>query len=137
MAADRNTSYVLLKKINLGSRHCPRTLRAFCVVQRYLELDDQCEQERRGVRGREKERERRERELEKKAREQADQCECVNTAKPTLPTSFGMVLFFNLCCSLNYFIDFINLFPSGGLGGAEGKSQSRTEHLETYSQQGE
>ncbi|KAM4601370.1 C-Jun-amino-terminal kinase-interacting protein 4 [Polymixia lowei] len=41
--------------------------------ERYLELDDQIEQERRAVRGREKERERRERELEKKAREQADQ----------------------------------------------------------------
>lgn len=41
--------------------------------ERYLELDDQIEQERRTMRGREKERERRERELEKKAREQADQ----------------------------------------------------------------
>ncbi|KAJ8287837.1 hypothetical protein COCON_G00004960 [Conger conger] len=41
--------------------------------ERYLELDDQFEQERRAMRGREKERERRERELEKKAREQADQ----------------------------------------------------------------
>lgn len=44
-------------------------------LQRYLELDDQFEQERRAMRGREKEREKRERELEKKAREQADQCE--------------------------------------------------------------
>ncbi|KAI1885838.1 hypothetical protein AGOR_G00207900 [Albula goreensis] len=41
--------------------------------ERYLELDDQFEQERRIMRGREKEREQRERELEKKAREQADQ----------------------------------------------------------------
>ncbi|KAJ8355022.1 hypothetical protein SKAU_G00225890 [Synaphobranchus kaupii] len=41
--------------------------------ERYLELDDQFEQERRAMRGREKERERRERDLEKKAREQADQ----------------------------------------------------------------
>ncbi|XP_062395160.1 C-Jun-amino-terminal kinase-interacting protein 4 [Sardina pilchardus] len=41
--------------------------------EKYLELDDQFEQERRAMRGREKERERRERELEKKAREQADQ----------------------------------------------------------------
>ncbi|KAJ8289926.1 hypothetical protein GJAV_G00006830 [Gymnothorax javanicus] len=41
--------------------------------ERYLELDDQIEQERRAMRGREKERERRERELEKKARQQADQ----------------------------------------------------------------
>ncbi|XP_029928230.1 C-Jun-amino-terminal kinase-interacting protein 4 isoform X2 [Myripristis murdjan] len=41
--------------------------------ERYLELDDQIEQERRAAKGREKERERRERELEKKAREQADQ----------------------------------------------------------------
>ncbi|XP_054477266.1 C-Jun-amino-terminal kinase-interacting protein 4 isoform X2 [Anoplopoma fimbria] len=40
--------------------------------ERYLELDDQTEQERRAMRGREKERERRGRELEKKAREQAD-----------------------------------------------------------------
>lgn len=46
-----------------------------CFLQRYLELDDQIEQERRAMRGRDKERERRERELEKKAREQADQCE--------------------------------------------------------------
>ncbi|XP_071396468.1 C-Jun-amino-terminal kinase-interacting protein 4 isoform X2 [Centroberyx affinis] len=41
--------------------------------ERYLELDDQIEQERRAMKGREKQRERRERELEKKAREQADQ----------------------------------------------------------------
>lgn len=36
-------------------------------------MDDQIEQERRAMRGREKERERRERDLEKKARQQADQ----------------------------------------------------------------
>ncbi|CAL8247329.1 unnamed protein product [Lota lota] len=41
--------------------------------ERYLELDDQSEQERRAVRAREKEREKREREMERKAREQADQ----------------------------------------------------------------
>ncbi|XP_059196265.1 C-Jun-amino-terminal kinase-interacting protein 4 isoform X2 [Centropristis striata] len=41
--------------------------------ERYLELDDQIEQERRAMRGRDRERERRERELEKKARQQADQ----------------------------------------------------------------
>uniref|UniRef100_A0A3Q3MPE6 Coiled-coil domain containing 106a n=1 Tax=Mastacembelus armatus TaxID=205130 RepID=A0A3Q3MPE6_9TELE len=41
--------------------------------ERYLELDDQIEQERRAMKGRERERERRERELEKKARAQADQ----------------------------------------------------------------
>lgn len=41
--------------------------------ERYLELDDQIEQERRAMKGREKERERRARDLEKKAREQADQ----------------------------------------------------------------
>ncbi|XP_012684639.2 C-Jun-amino-terminal kinase-interacting protein 4 [Clupea harengus] len=41
--------------------------------EKYLELDDQFEQERRTMRGREKQRENRERELEKKAREQADQ----------------------------------------------------------------
>ena len=50
-----------------------------CFLQRYLELDDQIEQERRALKGREKERERRERELEKKAREQADQSEYLNT----------------------------------------------------------
>lgn len=50
----------------------------FFVLQRYLELDDQIEQERRAMKGREKEKERRERELEKKARAQADQCECLN-----------------------------------------------------------
>lgn len=50
----------------------------FFFLQRYLELDDQIEQERRAMKGREKERERRERELEKKARAQADQCECLN-----------------------------------------------------------
>lgn len=49
-------------------------------LQRYLELDDQFEQERRAMRGRDKEREKRERELEKKAREQADQ------SKPSSPT---------------------------------------------------
>ncbi|XP_030640369.1 C-Jun-amino-terminal kinase-interacting protein 4 [Chanos chanos] len=41
--------------------------------ERYLELDDQIEQERRALRGREKEKEKREKELERKAREQADQ----------------------------------------------------------------
>lgn len=50
-------------------------------LQRYLELDDQFEQERRAMRGRDKEREKRERDLEKKAREQADQ------SKPNFPTS--------------------------------------------------
>lgn len=48
-------------------------------VQRYLELDDQIEQERRAMKGREKGREQRERVLEKKAREQADQCEYLNS----------------------------------------------------------
>ena len=43
--------------------------------QRYHELDDQSEQERRAMRAREKEREKRERDLERKAREQADQRE--------------------------------------------------------------
>ncbi|XP_030226632.1 C-Jun-amino-terminal kinase-interacting protein 3 isoform X1 [Gadus morhua] len=41
--------------------------------ERYHELDDQSEQERRAMRAREKEREKRERDLERKAREQADQ----------------------------------------------------------------
>lgn len=51
----------------------------FFFFQRYLELDDQIEQERRAMKGREKERDRRARELEKKAREQADQRECLNS----------------------------------------------------------
>lgn len=49
--------------------------------ERYLELDDQFEQERRAMRSRENEREKRERELEKKAREQADQCESLQKKK--------------------------------------------------------
>uniref|UniRef100_A0A3B4CV85 RH2 domain-containing protein n=1 Tax=Pygocentrus nattereri TaxID=42514 RepID=A0A3B4CV85_PYGNA len=53
-------------------------------LQRYLELDDQFEQERRAIRGREKERERRERELEKKAREQADQLVALEEQKAGL-----------------------------------------------------
>ncbi|KAF1388041.1 hypothetical protein PFLUV_G00086140 [Perca fluviatilis] len=52
--------------------------------ERYLELDDQIEQERRAMRGREKERERRERELEKKAREQADQLVALEEQKANL-----------------------------------------------------
>ncbi|XP_041843552.1 C-Jun-amino-terminal kinase-interacting protein 4 isoform X2 [Melanotaenia boesemani] len=52
--------------------------------ERYLELDDQIEQERRAVRGREKERERRERDLEKKAREQADQLVALEEQKANL-----------------------------------------------------
>ncbi|XP_033497262.2 C-Jun-amino-terminal kinase-interacting protein 4 isoform X1 [Epinephelus lanceolatus] len=52
--------------------------------ERYLELDDQIEQERRAMRGRDKERERRERELEKKAREQADQLVALDEQKANL-----------------------------------------------------
>ncbi|KAM7383340.1 hypothetical protein PAMP_003002 [Pampus punctatissimus] len=52
--------------------------------ERYLELDDQTEQERRAMRGREKERERRERDLEKKAREQADQLVALEEQKVNL-----------------------------------------------------
>ncbi|XP_076592396.1 C-Jun-amino-terminal kinase-interacting protein 4 [Chaetodon auriga] len=52
--------------------------------ERYLELDDQIEQERRAMRGREKEKERRERELEKKAREQADQLVALEEQKANL-----------------------------------------------------
>lgn len=52
--------------------------------ERYLELDDQTEQERRAMRGREKERERRERDLEKKAREQADQLVALEEQKANL-----------------------------------------------------
>ncbi|KAM8869475.1 C-Jun-amino-terminal kinase-interacting protein 4 isoform 2-T2 [Spinachia spinachia] len=52
--------------------------------ERYLELDDQIDQERRAVRGREKERERRGRELEKKAREQADHMGALEEQKGNL-----------------------------------------------------
>uniref|UniRef100_A0A3Q1GPD2 C-Jun-amino-terminal kinase-interacting protein 3-like n=1 Tax=Acanthochromis polyacanthus TaxID=80966 RepID=A0A3Q1GPD2_9TELE len=53
-------------------------------LQRYLELDDQIEQERRAMRMRDKERERRERDLEKKAREQADQLVALEEQKVNL-----------------------------------------------------
>ncbi|KAK5862160.1 hypothetical protein PBY51_017585 [Eleginops maclovinus] len=52
--------------------------------ERYLELDDQIEQERRAIKGREKERERRERELEKRARGQADQLVALEEQKANL-----------------------------------------------------
>uniref|UniRef100_A0A3B3RB52 RH1 domain-containing protein n=1 Tax=Paramormyrops kingsleyae TaxID=1676925 RepID=A0A3B3RB52_9TELE len=52
--------------------------------ERYLELDDQFEQERRAMRGREKERGQRERELERKAREQADQLVALEEQKSIL-----------------------------------------------------
>ncbi|XP_034465788.1 C-Jun-amino-terminal kinase-interacting protein 4 isoform X2 [Hippoglossus hippoglossus] len=52
--------------------------------ERYLELDDQIEQERRAMKGREKGRERRERELEKKARQQADQLVALEEQKANL-----------------------------------------------------
>ncbi|KAG7237617.1 hypothetical protein INR49_032063 [Caranx melampygus] len=52
--------------------------------ERYLELDDQIEQERRAMKGREKEIERRGRELEKKAREQADQLVALEEQKTNL-----------------------------------------------------
>lgn len=52
--------------------------------ERYLELDDHCEQERRAMRAREKEREKRERDLEKKAREQADQLLALDEQKANL-----------------------------------------------------
>uniref|UniRef100_A0A3Q2C6W2 RH1 domain-containing protein n=1 Tax=Cyprinodon variegatus TaxID=28743 RepID=A0A3Q2C6W2_CYPVA len=52
--------------------------------EKYLELDDQFEQERRAMRGREKEREMRERALEKKARQQADQVVALEEQKANL-----------------------------------------------------
>ncbi|KAM4735484.1 C-Jun-amino-terminal kinase-interacting protein 4 [Anableps anableps] len=52
--------------------------------EKYLELDDQFEQERRAMRGREKERELRERDLEKKARRQADQLVALEEQKANL-----------------------------------------------------
>ncbi|XP_068426818.1 C-Jun-amino-terminal kinase-interacting protein 4 isoform X2 [Clinocottus analis] len=52
--------------------------------ERYLELDDQTEQERRAMRVREKEREQRGKELEKKAREQADHLMALEDQKANL-----------------------------------------------------
>ncbi|KAM6935426.1 C-Jun-amino-terminal kinase-interacting protein 4 isoform 1-T1 [Lycodopsis pacificus] len=52
--------------------------------ERYLELDDQIELDRRAMRGREKERERRGRELEKKARQQADHLVALEDQKANL-----------------------------------------------------
>uniref|UniRef100_A0A8C6SGC2 RH1 domain-containing protein n=1 Tax=Neogobius melanostomus TaxID=47308 RepID=A0A8C6SGC2_9GOBI len=52
--------------------------------ERYLELDDHIEQERRAIRMREKERERREKQLENKAREQADQLVALEEQKAHL-----------------------------------------------------
>ncbi|XP_072316415.1 C-Jun-amino-terminal kinase-interacting protein 4 [Eucyclogobius newberryi] len=52
--------------------------------ERYLELDDQTEQERRALRMREKEREKRERQMENKAREQADQLVALEEQKAHL-----------------------------------------------------
>ncbi|XP_007550101.1 C-Jun-amino-terminal kinase-interacting protein 4 isoform X1 [Poecilia formosa] len=52
--------------------------------EKYLELDDQFEQERRAMRGREKDREMRERDLEKKARQQADQLMALEEQKTNL-----------------------------------------------------
>ncbi|XP_076844488.1 C-Jun-amino-terminal kinase-interacting protein 4 isoform X2 [Brachyhypopomus gauderio] len=60
------------RKVLLERYERERTLRREN-QERYLELDDQFEQERRAMRAREKEKEKRERDLEKKAREQADQ----------------------------------------------------------------
>ncbi|XP_016143021.1 C-Jun-amino-terminal kinase-interacting protein 3-like [Sinocyclocheilus grahami] len=59
--------------------------------ERYLELDDQFEQERRAMRAREKERERRERELEKKAREQADQLMALEEQKANLTRELNSI----------------------------------------------
>lgn len=52
--------------------------------ERYLELDDQIEQDRRAMTMRERERERRERQLENKAREQADQLVALEEQKAQL-----------------------------------------------------
>ncbi|XP_062321743.1 C-Jun-amino-terminal kinase-interacting protein 4 [Osmerus eperlanus] len=59
--------------------------------ERYLELDDQIEQERRTTRAREKERERRERELEKKAREQADQVVALEEQRSALSRDLSLL----------------------------------------------
>ncbi|XP_026140021.1 C-Jun-amino-terminal kinase-interacting protein 4-like isoform X1 [Carassius auratus] len=59
--------------------------------ERYLELDDQFEQERRAMRAREKEREKRERELEKKAREQADQLMALEEQKANLTRELNSI----------------------------------------------
>lgn len=59
--------------------------------ERYLELDDQFEQERRAMRAREKEKEKRERELEKKAREQADQLMALEEQKANLTRELNSI----------------------------------------------
>ncbi|XP_048008645.1 C-Jun-amino-terminal kinase-interacting protein 4 isoform X1 [Megalobrama amblycephala] len=59
--------------------------------ERYLELDDQFEQERRTMRARDKEREKRERELEKKAREQADQLMALEEQKTNLTRELNSI----------------------------------------------
>ncbi|XP_043117206.1 C-Jun-amino-terminal kinase-interacting protein 4 [Puntigrus tetrazona] len=70
--------------------HSEKTLRRES-QERYLELDDQFEQERRAMRAREKEREKRERELEKKAREQADQLMAVEEQKANLTRELNSI----------------------------------------------
>lgn len=103
-----------------------------CVFfQKYLELDDQIEQERRAVKGREKERQQREKELEKKARAQADQREGLQAQTPApqwssySPASHYLELSQSVVFS-----------SSGGLGGAEGESGPGAELPEAQPQQG-
>ncbi|XP_075321828.1 C-Jun-amino-terminal kinase-interacting protein 4 isoform X2 [Odontesthes bonariensis] len=70
--------------------------------ERYLELDDQIEQERRAMKGREKERERRERDLEKKAREQADQLVALEEHKANLSRELSTLRHTNNKLTLTY-----------------------------------
>lgn len=71
------------KEVLLERYQTEKTLRKES-QERYLELDDQIEQERRAMRMREKERERRERQLENMAREQADQLVALEEQKAHL-----------------------------------------------------
>ncbi|XP_062847539.1 C-Jun-amino-terminal kinase-interacting protein 4 [Trichomycterus rosablanca] len=70
--------------------------------ERFLELDDQFEQERRAMRAREKERERRERELEKKAREQADQLVALEEQKASVAKELNTLKHAHSKLVLNY-----------------------------------
>lgn len=138
-------SYVNITNIN----HCSvyRKLLFFLfVLKRYLELDDQIEQERRAVKGREKERERRARDLEKKAREQADQCEYLNADYDR--NVIVIIIFYYYYYNFFYLSSenmsrfwlhgslFSVVLCSGGPGGATGQSEQRAQHAEIHSQQG-
>lgn len=75
--------------------------------ERYLELDDHIEQERRVMRMREKERERRERQLENKAREQADQLVALEEQKAHLSRELSTLRHshYKLTCTYRELLD--------------------------------